>query len=525
MFKKIAAALLIGMVWAGYARAVVEEQLTDKVKVSLYTQYDEVNPAQNLGILLKFQMADGWHIFSRNTEVGMPTKLEWRLPDGVAVSEIGWSRDEEFETDGIIQRGFGNTAYYQALLSHVGAEPLLLKLKVKWLACREECVPEQKIFEITLPSSPREQLPTTAWKNELQAAEPWFLPAEPAATVPGIWWILLLAFGGGIIMNAMPCIFPILAIKIIALAQTSYNRRKNRLEALFYTLGVVLCFAAVATVLLLLRLQGEHIGWGFQLQSPWFVGIMAIIFVIIGLLLLDIITFKNPFADRTGRMSFANHLLNSFMIGLLAVLIASPCTAPFMGIAIGYTLSAPVYMYYPVFLALGLGYALPFALAGMFPKAIHKVLPRPGKWMLILQKMFAIPVFLTAAWLLWVLYNQLAPQKNETIWQPYSPEAVAELTENGEPVFVDFTAKWCLTCLMNKRNVLDTQEFAQLAKQHNLHLFRADWTNNDELIGQALESYGRNSIPLYVYYNGKTTEYKLLPQLLTYDIVNKELDF
>lgn len=525
MLKKLAAALIIGLLWAECAHALIEEQLTDKVKVSLYTQYDEVNPAQNMGLLLKFQMSDGWHIFSNNTNVGMPTKLEWRLPEGVVVSEIGWSRDEEFETEGIVQRGFGDTAYYQALISHIGTNPLSLGLKVKWLACREECVPEQKTFEITLPASPREQLPTSAWKNELLAAEPWFLPAGQAAKAPAIWWVLLLAFGGGIIMNAMPCIFPILAIKIISLAQTSYNRRKNRLEALFYTLGVVLCFGAMATILLLLRLQGEHIGWGFQLQSPWFVGIMALVFVFIGLLLLDVITLKNPFADSAGRMSFANHLLNSFMTGLLAVLIASPCTAPFMGIAIGYTLSAPIYMYYPVFLSLGLGYALPFALAGMFPNTIHKILPRPGKWMLILQKIFAIPVFLTAIWLLWILHNQLMPQKNETLWQTYSPETVTELTENGQPVLIDFTAKWCLTCLMNKRNVLDTQEFAQLAKQHNLHLLRADWTNNDELIGQALESYGRNSIPLYVYYNGKTTEYKLLPQLLTSDIIREQLDF
>lgn len=528
MLKKFATAILISLVWAFGAQAVVMEQETDKVKVSLHTQYDEVNPAQNLGILLKFQLRDGWHIFSQNTgEFGMPTKVECSLPQGAKLLASGWSRDEEFVSEDIVQRGFGDTAYYQAVIQPAADSANFdLTVKIKWLACREECVPEQKIFTIKLPISDKTQAATIDWQTELAAAEPWFAPQENTPRPDDIVWILLFAFAGGVIMNAMPCVFPILAIKVIALAQSSYNRRKNRLEALFYTLGVVLCFMTVATILLWLRLQGEHIGWGFQLQSPWFVGIMAAVFGLIGLLLLDIITFKNPLANQIGKMSFSGQLLNSFMTGLLAVLVASPCTAPFMGIAIGYTLSAPIYMYYPVFLALSLGYALPFALADMFPKAIHKILPRPGKWMLILKRFFALPVFLTMIWLLWVLHGQLTPQnQNGATWHKYSPESVAAAVEQHQPVLIDFTAKWCLTCLLNKRSTLDTVEFAALARQHQLLLLRADWTNNDPQIGQALEYYGRNSIPLYVYYDGKSAEYKLLPQLLTPDIIRAQLDF
>ena len=528
MLRKFAAAILISLVWAFGAQAMVMEQQTDKVKVSLHTQYDEVNPAQNLGVLLKFQLRDGWHIFSQNTgEFGMPTKVEWSLPQGTKLLASGWSRDKEFVSEDIVQRGFGNMAYYQAVIQPTADGATFdLTAKIKWLACREECVPEQKIFTVELPVSDKTQTATSDWQAMLAAAKPWFAPASNQPQKHNIAWILLFAFGGGIIMNAMPCVFPILAIKVIALAQSSYNRRKNRLEALFYTLGVVLCFMLVATILLWLRLQGEHIGWGFQLQSPWFVGIMAAVFGLIGLMLLDIITFNNPLANQIGKISFSGQLLNSFMTGLLAVLVASPCTAPFMGIAIGYTLSAPIYMYYPVFLALSLGYALPFALAGLFPKFIHKILPKPGKWMLVLKKIFAVPVFLTMVWLLWVLYSQLAPQNpNGAVWQKYSPEAVTVALEQRHPVLIDFTAKWCLTCLMNKRSTLDTAEFAALARQHQLLLLRADWTNNDPQIGRALEYYGRNSIPLYVYYDGKSAEYKLLPQLLTQDIIREQLDF
>ncbi len=529
MFKfRFAAVLVLGLILgAGSSRALVQEQLTDKVKVSLHTQYDAIQPRQNLGVLLKFKMTPGWHIFSQNPgEIGMPTKVEWQLPFGYEVDELGWSRDEEFKSDDIVQRGYGDTAYYQAVIRPDAQISGRAKLtaKVKWLACGEECVPEQKTFTVNLPVSQLEQLPTTVWNWELKNAEPWFLPEPEETARPNLWLIMLMAFAGGIIMNAMPCIFPILAIKAIALSQASYSKKKSRMEALFYTLGVVFSFVGIATVLMLLRINGEHIGWGFQLQSPWFVGGMAIVFILITLMLLDVIIVHNPLANKAGRMSFKNHLINSFMTGFLAVLIASPCTAPFMGVAIGYTLSAPVYTYYPVFLSLSLGYALPFALAGLFPKVIHRILPKPGKWMDVLKKIFAIPVFLTALWLLWVLYNQLAPQKNGTMaWKDYNPAKVSALVELKQPVFIDFTAKWCLTCLMNKRSTLESAEFAKLVKKHKLNLFRGDWTNNDQTVATALESYGRNSIPLYVYYNGKSADYEILPQILTPGIVKEYL--
>lgn len=472
--------------------------------------------------------------FQRTPDDGEPddknrqnSQTEWQLPFGYEANDLGWSRDEEFESDGIVQRGYGDTAYYQAVIrpdTQIAGRTRLV-LKVKWLACGEECVPEQKTFTVNLPVSDLEQLPTADWNRELKNAEPWFLPESDAETSrPNLFLIMLMAFLGGIIMNAMPCIFPILAIKAIALAQASYNKKKNRAEALFYTLGVVVSFLGAATVLLLLRFHGEHIGWGFQLQSPWFVGTMGIVFVLIGLMLLDVIMIRNPLANKAGRMSFRNHLINSFMTGFLAVLIASPCTAPFMGIAIGYTLSAPVYAYYPVFLSLSLGYALPFALAGLFPKTIHKILPRPGKWMDILKKIFAIPVFLTAIWLFWVLYGQLSPKiTDEVNWRPYDATEVSSLLEQKQSVFIDFTAKWCLTCLMNKRSTLESKTFAELARRRGITLFRADWTNNDQTVSAALESYGRNSIPLYVYYDGAASEYRILPQILTPGIVAEYL--
>ena len=343
----------------------------------------------------------------------------------------------------------------------------------------------------------------------------------------GLLMIMLMAFAGGLILNLMPCIFPILTIKVIALAQGSYNRYKARIESLLYFLGVVFSFFLIATILIWLRSKGEQIGWGFQLQSPIFVGVMIIIFSIIFLMLLDIVSLKNPFANKVGRISFKRQKINAFMTGFFAVLIASPCTGPFMGIAIGYTLSKPVYVYYPVFLALSVGYALPFVLAGLFPKFVHKFLPKPGKWMDILKKIFSIPVLLTVVWLFWVLFNQIDSRKgvlpSEVLWQKYDASKVEQLVAKGEKVFVDFTAKWCITCLANEKIALQSKDFESLVKKHKIHTFKADWTNKSAVIAQALATYGRNSIPLYVYYNGND-DFVVLPQLLTPQILEKYVD-
>ncbi len=516
--------LIISAISPVYAAGTSFEN--DKLNLQLYPNFEQINPNRNLQIFLRFKMKNGWHIYSQNPgEIGMPTKVYWMLPEGYQQLEESWSNDEVFENDGIVQRGYGDVAYYKTTINpqKTFGNNAVIKAEVRWLACKEECVPEKAELKINFPITERDMMPTMQWQEISAEAKKWFLPRPPEVNI-GLWLVLLMAFVGGIILNFMPCIFPILAIKAISLSQTSYSKYKNRMESLFYTLGVVISFLFMASVLLILRKHGEYLGWGFQLQSPVFVTVMIIIFAVIALMFLDVLSLNNPFADKLGRMSFKNHLISSFMTGFLAVLIASPCTAPFMGVAVGYTLSAPVYLYYPVFLVLGLGYALPFALAGLFPKKIAKILPRPGKWMVILKRIFAIPVILTCVWLMWVLYNQLIPQKNnDLLWKNYDALAISELVEKKEPVFVDFTAKWCITCLVNKKAALQSEEFRKLVENHKIHLFRADWTNNSEEIAKALESYGRNSIPLYVYYNGKSKDYVLLPQILTPGVLEEYL--
>ncbi len=493
--------------------AFSQKQQTDLVAVELISQYDAINPKQNMGILFKFTIADGWHIFSQKPgEIGMPTTVIWNLPPELKTIDGNWSPDKEFENEGFIQRGFANEAYYQTAL--IPTQPLSdnynIEVIVKWLACKGTCHPQQKTFKFSLPYSEFEQVETAQWQNTWNEAQQIF----SANNNSNIWWILLMALLGGIIMNAMPCVFPILFIKILALTQTTSTPQMRASKGISYCLGVILSFLVIASILLALRSGGEAIGWGFQMQSPWFVGCLAVLFVIIGLMLLDVINIRAPFADSYAQILFSNPLISSFATGFLAVIIATPCSAPFMGIAIGYALSAPTYHYYPVFLSLGLGYALPFTLAELFPHRLQKIMPKHGKWMDVLKKFFAIPIFLTALWLIWVLYNQLNPTPKEINWRAYDKTEVEQLITQKEPVFINFTAKWCLTCMLNKKTTLDKEEFINVVKQHQIHLIEADWTNNDDHISSALEYYKQNAVPLYVFY-GSNGEYVILPQLLT----------
>lgn len=338
-----------------------------------------------------------------------------------------------------------------------------------------------------------------------------------------VWYILLLAFAGGMLLNLMPCVFPILSIKALSLIHNT-TKENHWQNALLYVLGVVLCFGLVAGILYTLRNQGENLGWGFQLQSPWFVGAMLVLFIIISLMMFGIIKLSSEVLNKINRVSE----LNSFLTGFFAVLIASPCTGPFMGLAVGYALFQPAATYFPIFLSLGLGYALPFALIELYPKAIRKIMPKPGKWMEIFYKILAVPVFLTCIWLAWVLYNQLSEQKalkiNNEIWQNYSQEQVQNMLDSNQPVFIDFTAKWCLTCLLNEKTTLDTEQFKQFAKQHNIALFKADWTAQDETITEALKQYGRSGVPLYVLYLGSGNDFVILPQILTFKAIQEAFE-
>ncbi|MDE8348320.1 MAG: protein-disulfide reductase DsbD family protein [Acidocella sp.] len=360
------------------------------------------------------------------------------------------------------------------------------------------------ILELTDPSGVMQALNVSAAAG-----------AAPVTTAAIVW--LGLAFLGGIILNLMPCVFPILAMKALAIARLGgQGHAKIRREAYGYTLGVLVAFTFIGGLLLGLRALGDQAGWGFQLQSPIFVGVLALLILAIALNLAGLFSISG--LENIGS-SLASK--GSFFTGLLAVAVATPCTAPFMGGAIAAALAAPFYVAFGIFLALGLGLAAPFLLIALIPGIAAK-LPRPGAWMRNLQRILSLPMFATFIWLAWVFVTQLnpaAPALSLPNAQPFSTAQLAQERAAGEPVFIDMTAAWCVTCLVNEHSSLTNPDVQAAFNAAHIKTLVGDWTNRSPEISAFLEANHRDGVPLYIYYPPNNGAPVTLPQILTPQIV------
>ncbi len=384
---------------------------------------------------------------------------------------------------------------------------------------------------------------------------------------------LLAAMVGGLILNLMPCVLPVLAIKVMAIAQHAHQtRRQQRLQGVAYTAGVVGSFVALGALMLALRAGGEQLGWGFHLQSPAVVAGLAVLFTLLALNLAGLFEFGSVLPQGLANLQAKHPAADAFLSGVLAVAIASPCSAPFMGASLGYAITLPALQALAIFAALGVGLALPFLMAAWLP-AVARWLPRPGAWMDTLRRFMAFPMFATVVWLVWVLGHlsgvngagallallvalalvvwsfglkgrsrtafasisiaagalsiwavgpfvlKMEPLATDTTsstttatnasssaitWQAWAPGRVEAELAAGKPVFVDFTAAWCITCQYNKKTTLANADVLADFAAKNVQLLRADWTRRDPAITKALEQLGRTGLPVYVLYqNGK----------------------
>ena len=402
----------------------------------------------------------------------------------------------------------------------------------------------------------------------------------PATTSQGLWFVLLMAAAGGLILNLMPCVFPVLSLKALSIAANSGQRAEQRRDALWYTLGVVLSFVSLALLLLALRAAGSAVGWGFQLQSPWLVALLAYLLFALGLSLSGVVQFGLGLMSAGSGLTQSKGAKGSFFTGVLAVVVASPCTAPFMGGALGYAVTQPPLLALLVFVALGLGMALPFLLLAYLP-ALARALPKPGAWMDTLKQLLAFPLYLSAVWLVWVFGRQagidavavllcgmvaiaaacwlygswqfsragwsrplvaalllllsvavlrLVPDSAAPVtaaadahWQAWSPDKLAQLRQSGKPVLVNMTADWCITCLVNERVALNTDSSKAALALYDVTYLKGDWTRRDAEITAYLHQYQRDGVPLYVlYWPGQTPE--VLPQILTPDTLRQTLE-
>ena len=665
---------------------------TDQVRAELLAHAPQgIQAGQSFWLGLQIQHQPHWHTYWQNPgDSGLPTRLQWKLPAGLQAGEIAWPLPKKIPIGTLANYGYEGTVLLPVAVT-VGPDfkapvvgPLKIQLQAEWLVCRQECIPQEGQFELSLPvqsatalhsglfdaaqkQRPQalpgdhtaklsadgrsltlqvNQLPaawrgqtlslfpvtanvvnnaavqgktwTQSWQGErwtaqvpvsdersespstlswvvaqgpetapqapafevsspLQGSWPALAPAAgvspalakalqdnaqalPASTSASSLALALLgAFIGGLLLNLMPCVFPVLAIKVLGFTQPGQSRAEHRAAGMAYTAGVVLSLVLLGAVLLALRSAGEQLGWGFQLQSPSVVAALAVLFTLLGLNLAGVFEFGQMVPSGLASWQSRRPTVNAALSGVLAVAIASPCTAPFMGASLGLAIALPAWQALSVFAAMGLGMALPYLAASLWP-AVARALPRPGAWMTVFRHAMAFPMFATVIWLLWVLGQQTGidgasalltvllcvafgawawglqgrirwvlsalalaglawlgtavlpaalrevpatPTGNSNAsprWQAWSEDRLQSELAAGRPVFVDFTAAWCVTCQYNKKTTLSDAALLADFDARKVTLLRADWTRRDAAITQALTALGRSGVPVYVLY-------------------------
>jgi thiol:disulfide interchange protein DsbD len=525
-------------------------------------------------LLLRLTPAPGYYVYR--------DKVAARVDDapGFALGPLRFpkGRDHQDEHFGQVVVYF-DQAEIPVALRRGDAAARTLAIDVDLQGCQDKglCYPPMtRRIEIALPAGEG----AAAAAMQPPPASAVAAPAPVAADTMSLGLALLLALGGGLILNLMPCVLPVLSFKALALAGSGESHARARSHAAWYTLGVLASFAAAGLGVLALRSAGQALGWGFQLQQPMIVAALALLMFAIGLSLSGVWQFGAGLAGAGQSLAARSGPAGDFFTGVLAVVVASPCTAPFMGGALGYAFTAPTLAALAVFLMLGLGLALPFLLIGWIP-ALAARLPKPGAWMETLKQWLALPMYLTAVWLLWVFGKQRgvdalaallagavllalglwwwekhrfadgrgprvlgavvvalalavawgaaqfpggpSAAAHATADRAYTPEKLAALRAEHRPVLVNMTADWCITCKVNEKAVLSTVAFQSLLDRTGTVYLVGDWTNEDPTITSFLEQYGSPGVPLYMVFPADGGQPRRLPQVLTARLLEREL--
>ena len=558
---------------------------------------------------LVLDIAPKWHIYGKTASaVGEPTQFEFSLPDGIKSVSLEWQKEKTFESFGEKYGGYdGKTTVSALIYPKAGAKAGAEKIKVsaKWLACSDTCVPQEKSaeFEVKIAggakaadgglqkASESPRLAANAQISKSASAEtPPVANAKNAGADEtergahsGFFAVLCAAFAGGLILNLMPCVFPVIGLKIMSFARGAGASGKSAvLGAAAYAGGIVASFCALAGVLIALRAAGENLGWGFQLQNPVFAAAMALLFFAMALSFAGAFEIGAGFAGGSAGTDGRHKYLSSALSGVLAVLVASPCTAPFMGSALGAALAggASTAESMSVFAMLGLGMASPYVVLAAFP-ALAKRMPKAGAWTETLKNILSIPLFATVVWLVWLYGKQTGEtvhllsallvlgvglriygmfslphfsrrtrifakcaaasaiaaamyigavgaefaeenKSDESAEDAWSAAKVDALRRDGRRVYVDFTAAWCLTCQYNKR-VLRSEKIKKLFAERKIAVLVGDWTNRDESITEELKKYGRAGVPLNLLFPPKGLPIEL-PAVLTESALIEAVD-
>jgi thiol:disulfide interchange protein DsbD len=681
---------------------------TDYMDTEFIAEMTSIQPGQPFWVALRMKMDEHWHTYWRNPgDSGLPTEIEWTLPEGFKAGEIQWPYPQKIVLEMLATYGHEGEIFLMTEITPPATLSIHQQIDIHayatWLVCDEICLPGESNYTITLPvknesseadkkwtdafAEAREKLPVSidewkiafsltdstvllhatppvwftgslsevafypfeeslidyvspqqlhhtaegylltmersiympsspekvegvlmsgdGWRGEssekamvIMAAREESLPAPIAAAIKidgemtSIWLALAFAFIGGLILNLMPCVLPVLSIKILGFVhQARDTNSKSWQHGLMFTGGVLLSFLSLAGALIAFRAGGEQLGWGFQLQSPLFLVIVSSFIFLFGLSLFGVFEIGTSMTGIGGKVDNKSGLGGSFLTGIMATLVATPCTAPFMGPALGFALTQSDGQSLLIFAFLGLGMAAPYMILASVPSLL-KFVPKPGAWMESFKQFMGFMMMATVVWLVWVLSLQTDPNLVAIVlclfvllglggwiygrwggiaasnrsrliaracaviimagsltvtlsimpasssqvarvssdssgleWEPFSQQRVDELRTAGQPVFIDFTAAWCLSCQVNKRIALHNSQVVEKFESLGVTVIKADWTSRDPAITQALARFGRNSVPLYVLYTGDPdAQPEILPEILTPGIVLEALE-
>ncbi|MBV8578967.1 MAG: thioredoxin family protein [Acetobacteraceae bacterium] len=552
---------------------------SERAEATLVTDTDAITSRQQFWLGRRLRLAPGWHTYSDPAgDAGIPPTLRLSLPTGFTAGKINWPPSQTFKEGPLTSYGYTGEVVFPVTVTPGGqlAETTIVSADAEWLVCEKICIPEEGSFRLKL----RTGTPAPSAQAVLFGPSP--RPGSPGHDVRStahpdpvpVTRMLGFAFLGGLILNLMPCVFPVLAMKAVSIASGT-ARGEVRAHAISYTAGVLVTFAALGAVLAGLRATGAAAGWGFQFQSPIFVAAMCWLLFGVGLNLSGVFQVGGGFTGAGQRLAGRGGHIGSFFTGLLAVLVATPCTAPFMGAAVAGALAAPSLVMVLVFLAMGVGLAAPYLVLAAVP-ALARLAPRPGRWMEVFKQALAFPMYAASAWLLWVISQEAGPPgvlataagfvllgfaawvagvaetaaargkrlarsaalaatlcalavlggmgtvassptfvQAESGAEPFSTKRLAALRAEGRPVFVNMTAAWCVTCLLNERIAIATSPVQRAFEQYGVAYLKGDWTNQDPEITRFLREHNRDGVPLYLYYPPGGRAAEVLPQILT----------
>jgi len=567
-----------------------------KVTATLVSEVKSAAPVEAFRIAVKLDHQPHWHTYGKVLPpdvIGKPTSLKWTLPEGWTVEELPWPETHEVpSTDGKTSQGYDNIVYLPAKITPNGkvGESAEILVKVDALVCDpQNCMPAKPEAKLTISLTDKAEL-DPAMSEVFGAMKTMGETPASASATPVVkaadrsfFGYLVFAFIGGLILNIMPCVFPVLGIKILSVVQQAgEDKRQVLLHGLAYTLGVLICFWALGGLVISL---GK--AWGFQLQSPGFVYGLCAFFLIFGLNMAGLFEIGASAVGVGADLQAKHGLSGSFFSGLLATVVATPCSAPFLGSALGYTVTLPALQAMLMFTMIGIGLASPFLVLSLVPKLVSS-LPRPGAWMESFKQGMSFLLFGTVAFLAWVLTGMVEgqpmlftlfslviialgcwiygrwslphkPTRTRIIavlltllsiggglafgwpqvekgmasegshvegglsWEAWSPEKETELRAAKKAVYIDYTAKWCFTCQVNKRVYKDAG-LQKLIADKEVVLLKADWTNEDPRITKALSDLGKAAVPVNVLYLPEKSEPMILPELLSVDNVSEALN-